>query len=96
MWKDTRGGLGVTVWIGRLINHRGKSIPTNLILKNKLEMTWGLTNFKVIPIKGGLYHILLNSLEDQGTVMAKGAINMRPGIFCVSKWFSGFDLTNHN
>lgn len=64
-------------------------------LKNKLKAAWGLNNFKLIPLKGGIYHVLLNSLEDQGTVMTKGVFNTRLAIFRVSRWFLGFDLTNH-
>lgn len=66
-----------------------------MILKNKLEMAWGIKNSKVIPMKGGIYHILLMSVEDQGMVMAMVVINMRLGIFRVSRWFPGFDSTNY-
>lgn len=88
MLKNTRGvfwELQFSV-VGRLMLQHGEEAPINIILENKIEASWGLTNFKLI---------LLNSLEDQGIVMAKGTFNTRPGIFRASRWSPGFDPINH-
>lgn len=80
--------------VGRLTLKQGGSIPTNRILKNKLEEIWGIKNFKVILMKGKIYHVLLNSVKDQGIVISMRVINTRPGFFHVSRLFPGFDSTN--
>lgn len=77
--------------VGKLTMMQGEMAPTNMNIKKKLQAAWGLKDFKVIPLRGGVYHILLDSLQDQSIVMAKGASNMHPGVFSVSRWYPGFN-----
>lgn len=51
-------------------------------------------DLKLIPLKGGVFHILLNSLEDQSYVMAMGVVDLKPRVFRVSRWFLHFDPLN--
>lgn len=72
--KDYRGVVRELQFsvVGRLSLQHGEMVPTNIVVKEKPGATWGLKNFKVIPLKGGVYHILLYSQEDQSLVMTKG------------------------
>lgn len=77
--------------VGRLSLQRGQDPPTNKFLRQKLEEFLGCKQFKLIPLKGGIYHVLFNSLQDQALAMTKGAINIKPGVLRICRWYPGFD-----
>lgn len=70
----------------KLFMQRGKPIPTTMELKAKLGGIWGLENFKLIPMGGGLFHVLLEKIEEQSMVIAHGPANLSPGLFRVARW----------
>lgn len=49
--------------VGRLSLQRGEDFPTNKTIREKLEAFWGLSDFKLIPLKGGIYHVLFSSMH---------------------------------
>lgn len=71
--------------VGRLFLPRNSSAPTTMSLRSKLSAVWGMENFKLIPMGGGLHHVLLQSLEDQSKILSHGPINMSPGTFRVAR-----------
>lgn len=71
------------VW--RLQIHKGEIHPVNMSLKSQLESTWGFNKFKLAAMKVDVFHVILSLLEDQSSVMAQGAINLKSSIFWVSR-----------
>lgn len=76
--------------VGRLFLTKGCEHPTTMELKNKLAQIWGVPNFKIVPLGGGYFHIIQNSMSDQSTEMSSGLVNTSPGTFRVSQWHQGF------
>lgn len=74
---------------------RGTDLPTNKSIREKLKSFWGVKDFKLISLKGGIYHVLFNSLQRQSLAMAKGAINLKPGVPRMYRWYPGFDANNY-
>lgn len=58
-WKEIKD-LKFSVF-GKLFLRRRKSIPTVMELKSKLRELWEVDNFKLIPMGGCHYHIMLGS-----------------------------------
>lgn len=54
-------------------------------LKTKVGDLWGLQNFKLVPMGVAHYHVILNYMEEQYTVMSWGLINLSPGLFRVAR-----------
>lgn len=57
--------------VGWFVLQRGDSSLTNMQLNKKLEELSCLQGFKLISLKGGVFHILLNSSKDQSKAMAR-------------------------
>lgn len=72
--------------IGRNYLQKGKAAPTTIELRAKLAATWGMESFKLIPIGGGMSHILLKSMEEQSLILSHGLTNLPCGIFRVVQW----------
>lgn len=81
--------------VARFSCQRGEEPPTNMNLKKTLEALWDFNSFKVIHLKGAIYHILLNAFDHQSSVMAMGAVNVKPGILRFSRWKPGIDVSNY-
>lgn len=60
---------------------KDNSPPTKVELKTKLSLIWGLENFRLVPMGGGHYHIILQTMEYQSIVMAHKPANISSGIF---------------
>lgn len=43
--------------IGRVLMQRGNSLPNTMELRRKLETVWGLSQFRILPIGRGFFHI---------------------------------------
>lgn len=54
--------------IGQLLLQKGDVLWMTLGLKQKLSGVWGISNFRVLPIGKGVFHVFLFSMEDQSTV----------------------------
>lgn len=79
--------------VGRFFLQKGNAPPTTMELKERLGIIWGLKSFKLVPMGGGNYHVVLHLMEDQSAVMAQGSVNLSLGTFRVTRWLLGFDLT---
>lgn len=77
--------------IVRIILQRGDAPPTTLELKQKLVSVGGFSNYKLIPLSKGYYHVLVRSMEEQSKVMTAGPVNTKPGDLRVSRWTPDFD-----
>ena len=78
--------------IARLILSKGES-PWKLVeLKKKISTVWGLTtNWKLISLGRGFYHIILTSKVEKNVVWSRGAISLKPGILRLQHWTLDFD-----
>lgn len=59
--------------VGKLPLQFEHEIPTNKAIKEKLESTRGIQDFKLIMLSVGVYHIMFSSLQGQSLAMSKGA-----------------------
>lgn len=50
--------------VGRLFLTKGSNPPTTMELRAKLQSSWCVESFKLVPMGGGLHHIILQSMED--------------------------------
>lgn len=67
--------------VERIFLQRGNSPQTAIELKSKLGDIWCIQNFKLVPVGGGHYHVILSSMDEQCKVMSFGPINMSPRTF---------------
>lgn len=49
--------------VGQLYLPRICEHPTTMEIKDKLGLTWGITEFKLVPVGGDHYHIVLRSRQ---------------------------------
>lgn len=61
-------------------------------LKEKLSLVWKISNFKSTPLGGGFYHIFIESIKQQSMIISIGAVNLKPGVFRVSRWMPNFNV----
>lgn len=54
-----------------------------------------MNRLKLIPLNGGMYHILLHSVQDQSLIMTREAIYLKRGVLRISRWYPSFDPTKH-
>ncbi|XP_050211774.1 uncharacterized protein LOC126661935 [Mercurialis annua] len=78
--------------IARIILSKGES-PWKLIdLKKKLTDIWRITsNWKLISLGRGYYHVILNSISEKNSVWSNGVIMLKPGILRLQHWSPDFD-----
>lgn len=67
--------------VGRNYLQKGKEAPTTMELKMNLASNWGLENFKLIPMGGGLLHVLLKIMEEKSRALSHGPVNLPSRIF---------------
>lgn len=60
-------------------------------LRNKLIEAWVVSGCKIVPMGGGCFHIILNSIEDQSVSLAFGPVIILQGTFLATRWHLGFD-----
>lgn len=77
--------------IGRIIMQKGDRPYSTLEIFDKLVILWGIQNFRIVPIGKGYFHVFLNSMDNQSLVLSIGALNLKPGIFRVSRWVPDFN-----
>lgn len=77
--------------IGRLNLMKKDQIPTTKELRTKLAEEWNLESFKMIPIGRGFFHIFVQGMEEQSIILSVGAVNLKPGVFRVSRWAPNFN-----
>lgn len=44
--------------------HREQTYPTNMCLKLQLEEEWGFKEFKIVALKGIVFHVILQTIEN--------------------------------
>ncbi|XP_050222820.1 uncharacterized protein LOC126672913 [Mercurialis annua] len=78
--------------IGRIILSKGES-PWKLVdLRKKLTDIWRITsNWKLISLGRGYYHVILNSISEKNSVWSNGAIMLKPVILRLQHWSPDFD-----
>lgn len=76
--------------MGRLFIPRNDPIPTTMEIKAKLVEGFHIEDLKIIAMGRGLFHLILNNLEDQCKILSAGSLFMKPGIFCFNRWMLGF------
>lgn len=57
--------------VGKLILCKGELPHTTLDLKQKIVDFWGFTNFKIIPLGRGFYHVFLHSMAHQSKALRR-------------------------
>lgn len=77
--------------VGKLRLHKGEQMPTNMNLKEQLRSIWGLTNFNLVAMKAGIFHVICHAFEDQSSIMSHGAVNLKSGVLRVMRWQPGFN-----
>lgn len=50
--------------VGRLFLPRTAAVPTTMNLRAKLSVAWGLDSFKLVPMGGGLHHVILQTMDE--------------------------------
>lgn len=77
--------------IGR-INFQNKELElTTMDIHRQLASFGQISDFKLVALRKGFYHVILHSMSDQTTSMCKGPVNLHPDIFRVSRWLPGFN-----
>lgn len=74
--------------------HKGESMHTNMSLKTQLQEAWGLTNFKLVVMDGGIFQVIINSIEGQCSIRSKGAVNLKLRVLRVMRWQPRFNPSN--
>lgn len=75
---------------------RGDPIPTTIEVKNKPTESLNISNFKVIILGKGLFHILLHSLNDQCTTLVSGTIFLKLGLMQFNRWTLSFNALSQS
>lgn len=70
---------------------KGDHPYSTLELFDKLVILWGIQNFCIVHMGKGFFHVFLNNMENQSKVLSTGAINMKPGVFRISRWVPNFN-----
>lgn len=81
--------------VGRLFIQKGEITPITLELKVKLQNTWAMNNLKLVPLRRGVFYVLVYSMEEQSLSMEFRTIYTKPGTLRVSRWYLGFNQKNH-
>lgn len=79
--------------VSKIFLRKGYSLPITMELKTKLGDSYGLSNFKLVPMGAGHYHVTLGSMDEQCKFMAYDPINISLRTFRVARWQPGFDLS---
>ncbi|XP_050212400.1 uncharacterized protein LOC126663639 [Mercurialis annua] len=78
--------------IGRVTLTKGESPWKQIDLKSKLTGIWNLdSNWKLISLGRGFYHILLSNEETLKAIWSRGSIGLKPGILRLLPWTPGFN-----
>lgn len=77
--------------IGRYTLQNKDVAVTTMEIHIKLASFWQISDFKLIALGRGCYHVILRSMSDQSIAMSKEPIKLKPRIFRVSRWLPGFN-----
>lgn len=77
---------------GRVTLQKHDSPLTTQSLRLKLKTIWpNLSSWSISPLGRGCFEFMFNSIEDMRRILAKGVINLKPGIMWFSRWTHDFN-----
>lgn len=79
--------------LGKLSLQRGDVVPTTMEIKAKLVARLQVETLQVIVMGKGIYHLRLNSLNDQCKVIAIGSMYLKPGLMRFKRWLPRFNTS---
>ncbi|XP_050223701.1 uncharacterized protein LOC126673551 [Mercurialis annua] len=78
--------------IARIVLAKGESPWKLFDLKKKLTSVWNLkSEWKLISMGRGYYHVILNTMEEKNAIWGKGVIALKPGTLRLQPWSPDFD-----
>lgn len=72
---------------------KGEVTPTKKDVTIKLEAIWGIGGFKIVSLGKWVYHVLFYGYH--ATVMLKGVVHVKLGIYRSLRWYLGFKMLNY-